>query len=210
MLRNLLTVPISAALVTFGSATHAQIWDWSFTDMVVDYTLTFESLSGNVGTYTLRLDTRGYDHHADPSYLDSVDIKAWDGTNISFSLLSAPSATAWNPTQGPISSGPVSSTGCKGNTAGFACVEALTKGVLNVDDGPYTFRFAVTANSFYSTPTGSHVGAGYADASGAGSSYGITSMVAPIPEPEIYAMLFVGLGLVGFVARRRRQTLAAA
>jgi hypothetical protein len=104
----------------------------------------------------------------------------------------------------------VSSTGCKGNEAGFACVEALTKGVVNVDNGPYTFRFEVTANSFYSTPMGSHVGAGYADASGAGKSYGITSVIAPIPEPEIYAMLLVGLGLVGFVARRRRQTLAAA
>ena len=34
--------------------------------------------------------------------------------------------------------------------------------------------------------------------------------VAAIPEPEIYAMLAAGLGLMGFVARRRRQQLAAA
>jgi len=33
---------------------------------------------------------------------------------------------------------------------------------------------------------------------------------APIPEPEIYAMLAAGLGLMGFVARRRKQQLAAA
>jgi len=30
-------------------------------------------------------------------------------------------------------------------------------------------------------------------------------MVTTIPEPETYAMLFAGLGLMGFVARRRRK-----
>ena len=34
--------------------------------------------------------------------------------------------------------------------------------------------------------------------------------MAPIPEPETYAMLLAGLGLMGFVARRRQRTLAAA
>jgi hypothetical protein len=33
--------------------------------------------------------------------------------------------------------------------------------------------------------------------------------IAAIPEPEIYAMLAAGLGLMGFVARRRKQQLAA-
>jgi len=32
--------------------------------------------------------------------------------------------------------------------------------------------------------------------------------LAPIPEPEIYAMLAAGLGLMGFVGRRRRQHAA--
>jgi len=34
--------------------------------------------------------------------------------------------------------------------------------------------------------------------------------VAAIPEPETYAMLLAGLGLMGFVARRRQRKLAAA
>ena len=33
---------------------------------------------------------------------------------------------------------------------------------------------------------------------------------AAIPEPQTYAMLLAGLGLMGFVARRRRQNFAAA
>src|SRR5882672_3058734 len=35
-------------------------------------------------------------------------------------------------------------------------------------------------------------------------SYG-SFHVTPVPEPEIYAMLAAGLGLMGFVARRRKQ-----
>jgi hypothetical protein len=33
--------------------------------------------------------------------------------------------------------------------------------------------------------------------------------VAAIPEPETYAMLLAGLGLMGFVARRRKQSVSA-
>ena len=32
-----------------------------------------------------------------------------------------------------------------------------------------------------------------------------TSTIAAVPEPETYAMLIAGLGLVGFAARRRKQ-----
>ncbi|MEO6562755.1 MAG: FxDxF family PEP-CTERM protein, partial [Nitrosospira sp.] len=35
----------------------------------------------------------------------------------------------------------------------------------------------------------------------AGSIY----QVSPVPEPEAYAMLLAGLGLVGFIARRRKS-----
>lgn len=41
-------------------------------------------------------------------------------------------------------------------------------------------------------------------------SFGYTyTFTAPIPEPETYAMLLAGLGLMGFMARRRRKALAA-
>ncbi len=37
-----------------------------------------------------------------------------------------------------------------------------------------------------------------------------SSVAAPIPEPETYAMLLAGLGLLGVAARRRKQKEAAA
>ncbi|MEO6561693.1 MAG: PEP-CTERM sorting domain-containing protein [Nitrosospira sp.] len=45
---------------------------------------------------------------------------------------------------------------------------------------------------------------------GAGNTYTFTvtqtQTVGVVPEPETYAMLLAGLGLVGFIARRRKQT----
>lgn len=40
---------------------------------------------------------------------------------------------------------------------------------------------------------------------GSGSNWVASSAVAPVPEPSTYALMAAGLGLVGFVARRRRQ-----
>lgn len=37
------------------------------------------------------------------------------------------------------------------------------------------------------------------------STYAISSVAAPVPEPETYALLGAGLGIIGFVASRRRR-----
>jgi hypothetical protein len=42
------------------------------------------------------------------------------------------------------------------------------------------------------------------------AAYGGNLTVTPIPEPEIYAMMAAGLGLMGFVARRRQRNRAVA
>ncbi|MEG1118645.1 MAG: FxDxF family PEP-CTERM protein, partial [Janthinobacterium sp.] len=37
----------------------------------------------------------------------------------------------------------------------------------------------------------------------------VSGYVSAVPEPETYAMLLAGLGLVGFMARRRKNKSAA-
>lgn len=214
--RVLKHLTLLAGLV-LGTPSAMAAWSYSFSDMGVNYT--FADLTvGDALThsYSLVLDTTGYTGPAG-AYLDSVDIKAWDGTSISFALASAPNGTAaWGGTEGPISSGPASNTGCGGSGSGFACVEASTKGIFDVASGaPYAFMFDVTAGNtgaFYATSAGAHIGAGYADFTGAGAGYGITSVTAPVPEPETYMLLIAGLLVLGFMVRRagRPQLSSAA
>lgn len=42
-----------------------------------------------------------------------------------------------------------------------------------------------------------------------GNAFEIDKALAPIPEPETYALMLAGLGAVGFMARRRRSSQAA-
>jgi hypothetical protein len=37
-----------------------------------------------------------------------------------------------------------------------------------------------------------------------GETGNVASLANPIPEPETYAMMLAGLGLMGFMARRRK------
>ena len=51
---------------------------------------------------------------------------------------------------------------------------------------------------------------GFEDVSGAGDmdyndhQFSFTNVANPVPEPETYALMLAGLGLMGFVARRRK------
>jgi hypothetical protein len=37
-------------------------------------------------------------------------------------------------------------------------------------------------------------------------SYSFSLVAVPVPEPETYAMMLAGLGMMGFIARRRRPS----
>ena len=106
------------------------------------------------------------------------------------------------------------------------CVKNGAPGIL----GPLSFRvssttgitFGGSGNHFMSNSSGSIPGSATggwlfaADLVGPdGSSTGMVAArdlvpTTPIPEPETYAMLLAGLGLMGFVARRRQRNLAVA
>jgi hypothetical protein len=80
--------------------------------------------------------------------------------------------------------------------------------ITRVDFGvaaPGTFDNAVGSNNVTLTQK-SVVGVNGAFASLAGGEIGSPGVVAnPVPEPESYAMMLAGLGLLGFVGRRRKQ-----
>lgn len=64
----------------------------------------------------------------------------------------------------------------------------------------YSFNLP-TAGNYHVDITGNATGA-------FGGAYGITLSAAPVPEPETYAMLLAGLGVMGAIARRRKQNAA--
>jgi len=74
--------------------------------------------------------------------------------------------------------------------------------------GAWSFSGA-TGNSPNSSSVGSgwyyYKATGFVSGTKAGH-YSITSDVSAVPEPETYAMLLAGLGALGFLARRRRNS----
>lgn len=73
-------------------------------------------------------------------------------------------------------------------------------GVYSGNDVTYTT--ALTAGgSYYFTVTGNAVGTH-------GGTYAMSMLTAAVPEPETYGMMLGGLGLIGFIASRRKAKAA--
>ena len=99
-------------------------------------------------------------------------------------------------------------------------LETVT-GILGVGIGNTSNTFSLAQNVgwtnfslvFTPTTTGAYV---LSFGNGGGDNMGMlldnvsVSVTSPVPEPETYAMLLAGLGLLGFAARRRKLKAAAA
>ena len=75
-------------------------------------------------------------------------------------------------------------------------------GQLVLDPGPPTQTLAgsfgpLSAGLYTLTVTGTAAG-------DYGATYGMSAAAVPVPEPETYALLLAGLGVVGFMASRRK------
>jgi hypothetical protein len=76
----------------------------------------------------------------------------------------------------------------------------------SVDGGRWTSR-NFDSDGFRDLESGTEFAFRYADDDGKSfwvSGLDVCAPVAPIPEPETYALMIAGLGLVGFMARRRK------
>lgn len=82
---------------------------------------------------------------------------------------------------------------------------SLSTGSFQATSGNSTAR--TTANSWLQA-LGTGASGGYTLTALVSPSRQDQMMATPIPEPETYMMLLAGLGLMGFVARRRQRNLA--
>lgn len=142
--------------------------------------------------------------------LGYVDKFALDGTHMervaSGDTLNAP----WGMAIAPSSFGPI---------AGDLLVGNFGDGHINIYD-PTTHAYlgqvqdasnhALAINGLWAISPGNDGSAGsshmlYFTAGPNGETHGLLGVLTPVPEPETYAMLLAGLGLVGAMARRRKS-----
>jgi hypothetical protein len=210
-MNNVVGLILSAALLCFTSVSHADSFQgtaWSLSGVALaDSDPLHESYR-----VTLGVDTNGYTGTG--SFLDQVAIKISSAVYAS-SLFDAPvGASAWALTPGGISSG-----GCSEAGAGFVCANSLSTlssgmGVsINAGNGvgdDYSWVFDITVNNggVFTAAGAASVKARFVNT--AGNKVGdlvsepmTLNVVTAVPEPETYAMLLAGLGLVGAWVRRR-------
>lgn len=86
-------------------------------------------------------------------------------------------------------------------------VQTLSETFQVNTDAPLWKSFGWTVDSLsFSTAGGVSAGFGGSGNHFAMDNFTYNEVLSPVPEPETYAMLAVGLGLMGAFARRRKQT----
>jgi len=188
-LRKLALLPAAAAAIAFGTPAIANSLTFqgvTFETQAIDSdTLQFSILNATSATG----DWAGVDH------LNAFSMK--DIGNVTGATISPANFT--------VSAFELNTGGCVGGASGGICFTASPSPLALTADMSWIIDFTGTGLTFASPHlkvlfSGGDVGNGH-------GSLLSTNITPAIPEPETYAMMLAGLGLLGFVARRRRQGL---
>ena len=206
-LKLFLTLAV-AGLLAFSGASQSVAAPTSLTVDGAVYTMDYTLLGVNDYQFTLHINGTGYTGGG--LYLGSLAFSMGQ-TFTSFSLLSTPDGLGnWTTIAGGLNS-----NGCSGSGAPWMCIQnnansgkgySITPLASHSDD-TYVFEFkGVTLTS-----AGVDLKAQYVDANNKKQGSLISAWlsptpVSPVPEPETYAMMLAGLGLLGFTARRRKNS----
>ena len=92
------------------------------------------------------------------------------------------------------------------NDVNLSSVVVSGQGQVRSDSTPANgFSFAGLAAGNYDLAVSGYIDRGQWFGGYTGSISSVSSVAAPVPEPETYAMLMLGLAGVGFAARRRNK-----
>ena len=197
-LRKLVLLPAAAAAIAFGTPAIA--------NSLTFQNVTFETQALDADTLRLSIlnATNATGDWTGVDFLKAFEIKAIGDPTFA-SVVSGPGS--WTAT---VDSGLSANLGCTTGGTNGGCFSA-TSPVALTDSMIWTIDFAGTNLSFDSPSLKVQFLTGANATSKTGSLLSQTiPAVTPIPEPETYAMMLAGLGLLGFVARRRRQSFGYA
>jgi hypothetical protein len=192
-LRKLALLPAAAAAIAFGTPAMANT-------LLFDG-VTFETFA--VDSNTLQLSILGLESStggwADATGLKAFELKNLGGAEVtSATVQTGPGVPNWNPSY----SDALSANGCENGGTTGACftigtpVAVSDSMIWTIDFGPGAFTFAAPhLKVLFVNDAGNKVGDLF------------SRDIPAIPEPETYAMMLVGFSLLGFVARRRKQSL---
>jgi len=189
-LRKLALASIAAAVMAFVTPATANTLTFQG--------VTFETLaSGNTLQLTITNALNGgTGNWADVNYLKAFEIKG-------IGYVTGATLAGWTSN---VNNGLAAAAGCTtGGTPG-ACFYQATAVALT-DLMTFKIDFVGTNLNFDAPHLKVQFLAGQYDSKATGD---LLSQTIPIPEPEIYATMAVGLGLMGWVARRRKLKEAAA
>ena len=192
-LRNLVLLPAAAAAIAFGTPAIA--------NSLTFQNVTFQTVGLDSDTLQLSIlnATNATGDWTGVDFLKAFEIKDI-GTNVTGANITSGPAGTYTQT---VDAGLAATLGCTTGGTNGACFSA-TSPIALTDSMIWTIDFVGTGLTFAAP----HLKVQFLTGADAEDKTGslLSQAIPAIPEPETYAMMLVGFSLLGFVARRRKQS----